>query len=464
MKARPVDGRMSRRNFLRGGGMALAGAGLAGGLLAGCGGSGGGDGQVTYWASLPGGEDYYRNNILPAFEKANKNLNLEVTFHSPEDLDRVTRTAIQGGEGPDLVTTPGPSYALELIKADILLEMDEYSQRYGWKDKALSWALNSGQFEGKQYSVPTTYETMLLYYNETLFDEKGWEPPTNRDELEAVAEEAMGQGIVPFAAGNAEWRPATEWLVTVFFNHFAGPDALYQALTGELPWTDPVFVDAIELLDGYFQNGWFGGSVQKYFSNGLDSLHSQFGEGGAAMNMEGSWFMSEISGFFGQAAGNANEWNWGPLPSLGADVPFPLFELGIGGTLSINRRAQDPDAAARYINWLFSDPERTAGWMADVPGLFDLPIPLGREDFPTSMDERNIGVYESLGNATAEGNFGYVTWTFWPPKTDLFIYEGMEEVITGKMSPAEYCEELDATVREERAAGEVPPIISRDSA
>ncbi len=80
------------------------------------------------------------------------------------------------------------------------------------------------------------------------------------------------------------------------------------------------------------------------------------------------------------------------------------------------------------------------------------------------MDERNVAVYESLGNATSRGNYGYVTWTFWPPKSNLFVYEGMEEVMTGKMTPAAYCEELDRTFKEEKAAGEMPPIISRDGA
>ena len=61
---------MTRRDFLKGGGKALLGAGLAGSLLAGCGGSGGGSGQITYWLALPGGEEYYRKNVLPAFEKA----------------------------------------------------------------------------------------------------------------------------------------------------------------------------------------------------------------------------------------------------------------------------------------------------------------------------------------------------------------------------------------------------------
>ena len=457
-----MRGKMTRRKFLKGSGGAILGAGLAGSVLAGCGGSSSGaNGDVTYWLSLAGGESYFNKNILPAFEKANKDVNLKVTFQSPEDLNRVTRTAIQGGEGPDLVFTSGPSYALELIDAGILLELDEYADQYGWNDKFLGWALNSGRFKGKLYSVPTTYETMLLYYNRTLFEEKGWKPPTNRDETEGLAEEAMGQGIVPFSAGNAEWRPATEWFVTVFLNHFAGPDAVYQGLSGETPWTDPVFVDAIDLMNQYFQKGWFGGSVQKYFSNGFDALHTQLGSGEAAMNMEGSWFLAEVDSFFGQAADNENDWDWSALPSLSAQVPTNTFPLGIGGTLSINQRAADPDAAAKYMDWQVSDPQRVAGWIADVPGVFDLPVPLEESDFPSSMDRRNVERFAALSNATSEGNFGYVTWTFWPPKSNLFIYEGMEEVITGKSTPAEYCKELDGIFKEEKAAGEVPPTIDR---
>jgi len=41
-------------------------------------------------------------------------------------------------------------------------------------------------------------------------------------------------------------HPATEnGFVTTFWNHYGRPDELYQALTGKLSWTDPVFVDAI---------------------------------------------------------------------------------------------------------------------------------------------------------------------------------------------------------------------------
>jgi ABC-type glycerol-3-phosphate transport system substrate-binding protein len=64
---------------------------------------------------------------------------------------------------------------------------------------------------------------MLLYYNKTLFEDKGMQPPKHRDELEAVAEELQGQGITPFAAGIGDDPAAIEWFPTVFWNHYSGP-------------------------------------------------------------------------------------------------------------------------------------------------------------------------------------------------------------------------------------------------
>ena len=37
------------------------------------------------------------------------------------------------------------------------------------------------------------------------------------------------------------------------------PDNVYLALTGQKPWTNPEFVDAIELLNTMQENGWFMG-------------------------------------------------------------------------------------------------------------------------------------------------------------------------------------------------------------
>lgn len=459
-----MDRDVTRRKFLTLSGKATLGAVLTGALLTSCGGDqeAEGNGQISYWAGVDGAErqDYFRKNVVRAFEKANPNINLEVNFQTPDQLDRLVRTAIQGGEAPDIVPTPGPTYAIEYVQANLFKSLDEYAEQYGWREKMLGWAFELGRFEDSLYSIPVAFESMVLYYNRSLFEEKGWSPPANREELEALAEEAQGQGIVPFASGSGDYPAVTEWLMTAFWNHYSGPEALYQGLTGETPWTDPIFVEAVELLNQYMQRGWFGGSVQDFFSLGFDTVHAQLGDGKGAMNIEGTWFMQEVDDFFGNNAGNDNQWGWAPLPTLRDEVPSELYELGIGTTVSINGQTNNADNAAKYIDFLFSDPERAASWMDNIQGTLSPPLSLSESDFPADMDERRKKFIVELVDATSSGNFGYTTWTFWPPKSNVFIKESLQDVFTGDMSPAEYCAELNRIFQEELEEGAVPAIIS----
>ena len=453
--------KLSRRQFIARGGRVALGAGLAGSLLAGCGGGSGGGGPVTMWSNLEGSgpQDYFGKNVERPFERANQGTRLDVTFQPPSEMDRLIRTALQGGEGPDIVMTPGPAYAAEYIDANLFAELDEYSGQFGWENKLLGWALDLGRSEDALYTIPYQLQTMILYFNSTVFEEMGLQPPRDRDELEGLAEELNGQGIVPFAAGIGDDPAAVEWFPTVFWNHFSGPQALYEALTGETPFSDAVFVDAIELFNDYVQRGWFGGSRERFFSNGFDALHADFGDGKAAMNIEGSWFMASAVDFFGQAAGNENDWDWAPLPPMESGVPQEMYALGIGSTLSVNARSENTEGAAAFIDHLVADKGQAADWMAAVPSAFNAPLPFQDGDFPGSMDDRVRRQLVSLSQATDQGNFGYTNWTFWPPKSTVYIQEEIQKVLTGETTAAEYCEGLAGVFTEEREEGLVPKII-----
>ena len=153
-----------------------------------------------------------------------------------------TRTAMAGGAGPDVVGTPGPSFVMQLALAGQLVELDPYAEQYGWNERFAEGSLSLGTANGKLYSIPSEIETLVLYYNKTLFEQNEWMPPTTLDELMALAEEINAAGIIPFAHSNAEWRPANEWFVGEFLNHSAGgPQKVYDALTGERSLDGPRF-------------------------------------------------------------------------------------------------------------------------------------------------------------------------------------------------------------------------------
>src|SRR5215218_5574248 len=194
-------------------------------------------------------EEFRETQIGGLIKEEHPDIDLIYTVRADgQNFDRVLATALQSGAGPDIVPSQGPGHAGAMAKAGLLLDLQPYAEQYGWQEKMLPWALATGYQGDKLYLMPNEMECTIMYYGQKLFDEKGWTPPANRTDFEAWATDTMGQGIIPIAMGTGDCGLCTNWLVTIFFNHYAGPDAVYQALTGQIQFSEPIFVEAITLL------------------------------------------------------------------------------------------------------------------------------------------------------------------------------------------------------------------------
>jgi len=325
----------------------------------------------------------------------------------------------------------------------------------GWDEIIAPWALSLGKVEDKLYSIPDELETLVLYYNKTLFEEKGWEPPTTIDEMTALAETIAADDIIPFSHANAEWRPANEWFVGEFLNHVAGPDKVYQALLGEISWNDPDFVTSLELLNDYQQNGYFMGGLDFYYTTTFDEFLTTLAKGEAAMNIEGTWRAQELIDTYFTEENGGNDWDWVPMPSMTGEA---IFDLGMGQTWSINKSSENPEAAAEFLTHIFS-PEIQAKLIQEC-GKAPAPVTLEADALDT-IDSRIADILVKLSESNAAGNYGYTTWTFWPPKSDAYIYEEIEKVWAGDMTVEEYLVSLDELFQEELEEGAIPPIPER---
>lgn len=459
---------INRRTVLTGAGLTALGLAVPG-LLSACGkasttsGAGAGTGNVQLWMDITGDKNqkYFNEKVVGAFAKAKPNINVKTTYYQGGDLRRLIQTALQAKSGPDIVRGPSATQTLAWNKANVLADLSAYAAKWGWDDKLSAWALQAFTTDGKIFALPMRVDTMLLYFNKTLFTDKGWKQPTNRAELEAIATEAHGQGITPFGSSNVDWKAASEWLMTVFWNHYSGPDVMHQALTGQAKFTDPIFVEAVQLIKSYFDKGWIAGGVDKYFSVPSQELSASFGKGKIAMIPQGGWFMSQVGQYFGAAAKNTNEWDWMPIPALRPEVAYPMYEMGIGGSLSINAASKNKDAAAEFLNWYYSDRKAALQRMAEVPATYNIPIDFKDSEIPSTIDPRSGRLLTALNKAVATGDYGYVTWTWLPPKTDVYVYTGLDEVLTGKITPADYCAQLAKTFETEKAAGTIPQMMKR---
>jgi raffinose/stachyose/melibiose transport system substrate-binding protein len=408
--------------------------------------------KLTLWLQSDNSLDkYFTDNIVAPFNAQSKTAQVEVTLQANR-WDAI-RTALAGGAGPDLVGTPGPSFAAQLARAGFLLPLDSFSTQLGWDKNVLPWALSLGQADGKLYSIPDGVETVVLYYNKTLFEKNGWQPPKTMEELTALCEKIKAAGVIPFAHANAEYRGANEWYVGEFLNHIAGPEKVYQALTGQIKWTDPAFETAISTLNTFQQKGWFMGGLDRYYTLTFAERDAMLASGKAAMNIEGTWFMSSALGIFGEKNSNPNEWDWVPMPSVSGDA---IYDLGIGGSWSINKSTKYPDAAAEFLTYYYQPSVQAA---LPKAGFNAGPVKLSAEDM-AGVDPRFAAILEALGQASAKGDYGYLSWAFYPPKTEAYLVD-IEKVWSGELTPAKYLEGMQKQFEEEFAAKEVPPIPQR---
>ncbi len=411
--------------------------------------------EVEVWLDSNSGDvrqERWETMVLNPYTEANPNVLFEIALIA--NLYDATRTALASGAGPDLVMTYGP-FALELGRNKLLVPLDPYVERFGWDDHFAPWSLASFDVDGTPVAVPDEIETLVLYYNETLFEQHGWPVPDTMDELFAVAEQVQAAGIVPFGHANECWRGTNEWFIGEFLNGWAGPDRVYEAIVGNMSFAEPVFVESMQLLADMQQNGWFSGGLDRYYTVPCATAGAMFGSGEAAMRISGTWSIGGFPTEFGAEAGNDNDWNWTAMPTkTGVDI----FNVGIGNAFAISAHSDNPDAVAELLDYYYSS--EVQGRLFVNHGKAPAPVKVDPADLQ-GADPRYVDILSAMNEAFAADNYGYTTWVFWGPKTNNYMIEEVERLWAGDITAQEYMEGWQKLHVEEMAEGMVPPAPAR---
>ena len=387
------------------------------------------------------------------FETMYPEYDLSIDYRG-SSLDQQLRVALLSGSGPDIIQTPGPGYLATMVQAGQLMPLDDYAIEFGWKDRILEVFLNMGSYDGNLYFLPKTYETVGLFYNNKMFEENKWDVPKTIQELEMIADKMIKMDIVPFATGSADWRQTSEWFVSIVFNSVAGPDNLYKALKGEIPWTSKPFINAIDKLKEWWDKGYFGAN---YHSLTQEQSFATLSDGTAGMAPTGTWAFQYIPTYF---QGRENEIDFVGFPSA-EGLPTPIYMLSIGSTFSIARNASNPYGAARAIDFIFSDDfygKINTVWQ----GEWNMPL---NDLSKTIIGEDVIPQYgssmEDLAKSVSENKYGYTSWTFMPPATSNYLHSGIEEVWFDVITTGQFLTKIDKLFQEELSEGKVPAIPKR---
>jgi raffinose/stachyose/melibiose transport system substrate-binding protein len=371
------------------------------------------------------------------FNERQSHIHLDVKVLG-SDAQRQTVEALERGEGPDLVMIPRAGEFISLARRNLLVDLTSHAERHGWGARLLAPATRLATIGERLFGLPRSSETMFLLTHQTIT-----QPPTTLGELNAAARDAIGNGLLPFGAGCGDFPESCELLWTLVVNHAAGPAALRAALRSEVSWTSPVFAAAVEMLQDWFQRGWFG---DDYFNRTISQGLELVVEGRAAMS-------PAMTGMLPAAQSPVRA---SAFPVLRTGIRAPLYVFGTASIIGVNATSPVPDQAAAVIDAVFrSDVRRT--FARYEPGDWNIPLVDPDADeltrtAPAVFARPAVG----LTSAVNARHFGYASWSYFPPLAEAVVVDQVRALAEGRLTARQHLADLQAAF----AATELTPGVA----
>ncbi|HLR96127.1 MAG TPA: extracellular solute-binding protein [Jiangellaceae bacterium] len=301
---------------------------------------------VWDWKSGDSATAAYYEAAREDFAAKHPNVDVEFVAQPFDQYYTLLGTAIQSGQGPDLVMFNAGAQLRS--RTDALLPLDNYVGEA--RERLTGW--EGFEADGTTYAVPLTLQGHPIYYNKALYEEAGLDPespPSTWAELEAHCDTiASGTDASCFALGNQEGF-GIEFFMSGYGPGIFDDDQYTGWLEGERDWNAPEVRQIFELWTETADRGWYNDGVNS--TTMFNDMFTLFSSGEAAhviglISDVGHW--ADLGEFLGDDLGVMQP----PVIVEGVgDTSVPI-EGGIG--YGVTEWSADPDLAADLVMSLAS--------------------------------------------------------------------------------------------------------------
>jgi alpha-glucoside transport system substrate-binding protein len=267
-------------------------------------------------------------------------------------------TRVQAGNPPDVAFWQ----VSQLVQyQDNLQPMDSLgAQRASYGD----FFLDPVTVNGKWLGLPIKADVKsIIWYSPTSFEAFGYTVPTTWDELDALVEQMVADGNVPWSMG-MESGDATGWTGSDFVQDIMlvqqGPDFVLGLIDGSVSYDDPGVMQAYETYGKWATDPTYtvGGAQGTLSTPFLEAIYKPFADPAEAMMVKQSGFAgAEISKQF---------------PDLQQGTDYDFFVVpgiqGLQGSIEPMMAFNDTPAVRALVAYL-SSAEGGANWAAATFGL-----------------------------------------------------------------------------------------------
>jgi len=381
---------------------------------------------VYHWWTA-GGEKQAMDVIFSHFTAANPDIKIvdnPIAGGGGITLKTVMQGMLAAGIPPDTFQTLSGSELKQYVDGAYLDPVDDV-----WQDKNLDTDYpevvgKMVTFDGKKMAIPVSiHRANWLFYNVKLFEELGLTPPTDVDELIAVAKTIQEKkpDVAPIGLGSRDKWTAV-FLFDVVLLSVGGPDVYEQFYTGQLdPATDPnvkaAFEKYKELIPYIYQ--YHGAKV-------WSDIPGPLAEGQIGMYVLGDFAAGQLN-----AGGYAEGTDWEAVGF--PQKPEEVF-LMIVDCFTLPKGIKHPAAATAWLNNL-TDPATQAEFTI-IKGSIAASKLVPASNYPDSLHQRDSEVWASKRIVPASAHGALAPQNF---------LSDWQDILTGFLFTGDVQRALDST-------------------
>jgi len=391
------------------------------------------------------GLDWYestRDRFLKTRQSQDQPIRVDL-WGDPRILDKL-RPRILRGSPPDLSNAPLPFW--KLVTSDALLPLDEWldspaddAPETTWRETFLPGALSPYEYMGQVYSIPLVYNIWVVWYDQTLFEQHGWEPPRTWREWEELCDSILEAGIAPiaFQGKYSQYAAPTLWST---LQRSVGVRKLNRCQNFEQgAFLDPDFIQAADRIQKF---------AQKYFQEGYVSMshteaQMEFCNRRAAMVFCGLWLENEMKNAF------PDDFRLGcfgvPRIEGGRGSPRALF-ANAGESFLVFRKGGNPREAAQFLKFMTTADNATE-WVRSVATVSPIRGATPRDEVSEAL-RMALDLIEQA-DYTYDDRLTFSSGIF-PSFGNEVMTPAISKLLSGSMSPEDFGQTIEEALEKIR--------------
>ncbi len=209
---------------------------------------------VEIMGPFGGPDEVHFNTILDEFMEET---GIEVVYQGDPDFNRQIMVRVEADNPPDIAAIPQPGFMETLARRGALIPLPAELEARVDENYGTAWK-EYGSYNGELYGIFHRVNTKsTVWYPKQEFESRGYSEPDTWDEMIALMDQMVADGITPWAigmeAGAATGWVGTDWVEDIMLR-VAGPEKYDQWITNELPFDSPEVLEAFQYLEQIWLN------------------------------------------------------------------------------------------------------------------------------------------------------------------------------------------------------------------